>query len=76
MAEDYEEVVRHWGYNMPESVVEALESYGNLRKESAWSMLDIGCGDGLCGKILKVLLVINISKIQYLKKFSSYKWSI
>ena len=66
MSNDYESVVRSWGYNMPESVVEALEFYGNLSKENAWSMLDIGCGDGLCGKILKVLLVINISKIQYL----------
>ena len=49
MANDYESVVRSWGYNMPEAVVEALEIHGNLNKDTVLSMLDIGCGDGLCG---------------------------
>ena len=57
MSNDYENVVRSWGYNMPESVVEALETHGNLNKETTWSMLDIGCGDGLCGHVIKVVLV-------------------
>ena len=71
MSNDYENVVRSWGYNMPESVVEALELYGNLKKENAWSMLDIGCGDGLCGNILKVILIINISKLLCFSKIYS-----
>ena len=71
MSNDYENVVRSWGYNMPESVVEALELYGNLKKKNAWSMLDIGCGDGLCGKILKVILIINISKLLCFSKIYS-----
>ena len=55
MANEYEYVVRSWGYNMPEVVLEALVKYGNLQKEKHFSMLDLGCGDGLCGCILKVV---------------------
>ena len=54
MSNEYETVVRSWGYNMPESVVEALVTHGNLNKEKASSILDMGCGDGLCGFVLKV----------------------
>ena len=60
MSNDYENVVRSWGYNMPEAVVEALEIHGNLNKKNVSSMLDIGCGDGLCGHILKVIRFIDI----------------
>ena len=60
MANDYESVVRSWGYNMPEAVVEALEIHGNLNKGTVLSMLDIGCGDGLCGYSLKVILFVGI----------------
>ena len=60
MSNDYENVVRSWGYNMPEAVVEALEIHGNLKKQNVSSMLDIGCGDGLCGHILKVIRFIDI----------------
>ena len=61
MSNDYTSVVRSWGYNMPEAVVEALEIHGNLNKDTVSSMLDIGCGDGLCGHILKVISSISIS---------------
>ena len=54
MASDYEHVVRSWGYNMPEAVLEALITYGNLEQDRSFSILDLGCGDGLCGLLLKV----------------------
>ena len=61
MSNEYENVVRSWGYNMPEAVVDALVNYGNIKKENLYSILDLGCGDGLCGCILKVLLGANIA---------------
>ena len=70
MSNDYENVVRSWGYNMPESVAEALEIHGNLTKDNVWSMLDIGCGDGLFGAILKVMLVGKTEK--YIPSNSPY----
>ena len=54
MAGDYEDVVRSWGYNMPESVIDALVKHGNLQVNKQSSFLDLGCGDGLCGFVLKV----------------------
>ena len=54
MAYDYEDVMRSWGYYMPETVIDALMNYGNLSLENQQSMLDLGCGDGLCGRVIKV----------------------
>ena len=68
MSNDYENVVRSWGYNMSEAVVEALEIHGNLNKQNVSSMLDIGCGDGLCGHILKVIRFIDICKMAFLSE--------
>ena len=66
MSNEYENVVRSWGYNMPEAVVDALVNHGNIVQENLYSILDLGCGDGLCGCILKVLygenfIINNIS---------------
>ena len=54
MAYDYEDVMRSWGYYMPETVIDALMNYGNLSLENQQSMLDLGCGDGFCGRVIKV----------------------
>ena len=53
MAEDYEEVVRHWGYNMPETVLTTLVDHAGLTKNVPVNLLDLGCGDGLCGSIIQ-----------------------
>ena len=54
MANHYEEIVRNWGYNMPETMVYNLAKYANLSKNKPFAILDLGCGDGLCGHVLKV----------------------
>ena len=54
IANDYEDLVRSWGYNMPEVVVKTLIKHANLYPEQHPKILDLGCGDGLCGQMLKV----------------------
>ena len=54
MATDYEDVVRNWGYNMPETAVNSLVNHAGLSKNRAFQLLDLGCGDGLCGLTLQV----------------------
>ena len=61
MSDEYEHVVRSWGYNLPETVIESLITHGHLTKHPKFSMLDLGCGDGLCGMDLKVDLLFMIS---------------
>ena len=51
---NYEHVMRSWGYYMPEMVIDSLIQYGNLNPEKECSMIDLGCGDGLCGYIAEV----------------------
>jgi len=51
MAEDYEKVVRAWGYNMPELVADKVVQLTEGKKVS--KILDIGCGDGLVAEALK-----------------------
>ena len=65
MAIDYEEVVRSWGYNMPESVVDSLIHHANISKHETFKLLDLGCGDGLCGLVFKVKNVFK-AVIQYI----------
>ena len=55
IADEYEDLVRSWGYNMPEVVVNALITHGNICAEQNSNILDLACGDGLCGQILKVV---------------------
>ena len=55
IADDYEDLVRSWGYNMPEVVINALMEHGQLSPDKNPSILDLACGDGLCGKYLKVV---------------------
>ena len=57
IADDYEDLVRSWGYNMPEVVVESLMTHGNLSPHKNPTILDLACGDGLCGVMLKVYSV-------------------
>ena len=49
-AEEYEAVVRGWGYNLPEVVADNLsQMVGNLAN---CELLDLACGDGLLGAAL------------------------
>ena len=50
MASDYEESMFGWGYCMPEAIADALVKNGGLKMEA--SILDLGCGNGLCGQAL------------------------
>ena len=54
IASDYEAMVRSWGYHMPEIVINSLVRHGSLGTTDNASVLDLGCGDGLCGQILDV----------------------
>ena len=54
MAQDYEEVVRHWGYNMPETAFTALVDHAELTKDKSCDILDLGCGAGLFGTVMRV----------------------
>ena len=66
LAEDYDELVQAWGYFMPEATTEALLKHADLAPNSEASILDLGCGNGLCGvslgkKGLKNLVGLDIS---------------
>jgi predicted TPR repeat methyltransferase len=50
LAEDYDTAVRAWGYCLPECVTEALLKHTTLEPEAV--ILDLGCGNGLCGDAL------------------------
>jgi len=50
MAENYEEIVRGWGYNMPEVVAEKIVEL--IENPADMKVLDVGCGDGLVGEAL------------------------
>ena len=65
MATDYEEVVRNWGYNMPETAVNSLVNPAGLSKNRAFQLLDLGCGDGLCGLTLQVKKIEKSQKRIY-----------
>ena len=39
-----------WGYCMPEAIADALVKHGGLGVQD--SVLDLGCGNGLCGQAL------------------------
>ena len=54
MSNEYEYVVRSWGYNMPEAMIDTLITHGNIETGNLYSILDLGCGDGLCGYVAKV----------------------
>ena len=62
MATDYEDVVRNWGYNMPETAVNSLVNHAGLSKNRGFQLLDLGCGDGLCGLTLQVCKKIEKSQ--------------
>ena len=66
MATDYEDVVRNWGYNMPETAVNSLVNHAGLSKNRGFQLLDLGCGDGLCG------LTLQVKKLRRAKKKRIY----
>jgi len=50
MAENYEEIVRGWGYNMPEIAAKKIKEVSG--DPAKMKLLDLGCGDGLVGEAL------------------------
>ena len=63
MATDYEESMFGWGYCMPEAIADALVKYGGLFREA--TVLDLGCGNGLCGQALFNRGIENLSGIDF-----------
>ena len=63
MATDYEESMFGWGYCMPEAIADALVKYGGLLREA--TVLDLGCGNGLCGQALFNRGIENLSGIDF-----------
>ena len=63
MASDYEESMFGWGYCMPEAIADALVRHGGLQMEA--SILDLGCGNGLCGQALYNRGIKDINGIDF-----------
>ena len=63
MASDYEESMFGWGYCMPEAIADALVKHGGLKMEA--SILDLGCGNGLCGQALHNRGIEDINGIDF-----------
>ena len=69
LAENYDEAVEAWGYFMPEASIEALFKYAEAdlpATKSEANIVDLGCGNGLCGvslgkKGLKNVVGLDIS---------------
>ena len=40
---------------MPETIFYALADHAGFFQDKSCKVLDIGCGDGLCGSIMKVI---------------------
>ena len=47
-------MVKSWGYYVPEMVINSLIRYGRLDASQKRYILDLGCGDGLCGYLAEV----------------------
>ena len=54
IAMNYEHAMRSWGYYMPEMAIDSLIEHGGMSPKKKCSIIDLGCGDGLCGHIAKV----------------------
>lgn len=67
IAHNYEGIVRGWGYNMPEALVDNLEKGMKIlhMKLDGLSVLDLGCGSGLVGVALKARNVNDIVGVDY-----------
>ena len=50
-SKEYDECVKHWGYNIDEISVNLFKKYCNLNEKL--NILDFGCGSGLVGNELK-----------------------
>ena len=53
LAADYENVVRGWGYCMPEAVADAVQAAPSAVLGPEAKVLDLGCGDGMVGEALR-----------------------
>lgn len=64
---DYEEVMRGWGYCVPEVTVDAIEKFGGVadRNKEDLRVLDLGCGDGLVGEGLRKRGYIDITGVDF-----------
>ena len=63
MATDYENSMFGWGYCMPEAIADALVKHGGLNQDA--EVLDLGCGNGLCGQALLNRGVENLNGIDF-----------
>ena len=63
MATDYENSMFGWGYCMPEAIADALVKHGGLNRDA--EVLDLGCGNGLCGQALLNRGVENLNGIDF-----------
>ena len=66
LAESYEEVVRGWGYNMPEIVAEKIREL--TENPADIKLLDLGCGDGLVGEALYARGFVDITGMDISEK--------
>ena len=67
MASDYEDSMFGWGYCMPEAIADALVRNGGLNMHA--SILDLGCGNGMCGQALLNRGVEDINGLDFSRYF-------
>lgn len=84
IAHNYDGILRGWGWNMPEAVVDILEKGLEILSSplAGKSVIDLGCGSGLVGVALKARGVTDIVGVDYslnqlatAKSRGCYKWT-
>jgi len=67
IAHNYDGILRGWGWNMPEAVVDTLEKGLDILdvKLKGLSIMDLGCGSGLVGAALEARGVTDISGVDF-----------
>lgn len=52
-ASDFDDVLKELNYDSPNIIAQYLKEYFNKKEHKKLSVLDLGCGSGLCGKQIK-----------------------
>lgn len=70
IAHNYDGMLRGWGWNMPEAVVDTLEKGLEILdvKLKGKSVMDLGCGSGLVGLALQARGVTDIEGVDFSQK--------